>query len=343
MQQITKLLAIALLLVTGLASAAAGESWRTIKGTDSHIAIYKDTTLLTFNKNDGAWYLGFGVKLNETISNPTLKFTAQDGSSRTYTLKPELIEITPAPAKGISTAMFPIGADGVELLQSHSAVTLKLSQEEYMAPLKGSRAAISLAMKRVAHDAAVADDEQHAIAQAESDAAQAKARQAKNVPLGGVQNWSYKGRKNPGTVAESYEASASVDDDVMSLLYFPNDEAFYLWFTYNGSESFSQEHAKRAEIFIRTRDISGSGRYESDYVFKGYTTAQPDSDPTQPQFVVAKLQPEDIRALRLYDGHQIGAGYFLGENWTTYRLPGEGLWKSFVELAVAVGRTDLLQ
>jgi hypothetical protein len=39
----------------------------------------------------------------------------------------------------------------------------------------------------------------------------------------------------------------------------------------------------------------------------------------------------------------IGAGYFLGEDWKTYRLSGKGLWKSFVELAVAANRTDWLE
>lgn len=148
---------------------------------------------------------------------------------------------------------------------------------------------------------------------------------------------------NDGTKAESFAATASVTDDTLSILYFPVDDAFYIWFTNNGNQSFSQLHSNRAEIFIRTKDVSGSGRYESDYVLNGWTVAQPDKDPNMPQFVVTKLSPEDIRALKQFGGNDIGAGYFIGDDWVTYLFPGKNMWRSFEELAAAVNRTDLLQ
>ncbi len=307
------------------------------------MAIYKDVVVVEYNPNAEQWYIAFGIRANADVSSPRVKVTASNGSSKLFNVNTDLIQVTPRPEAGINILAFPINHDILEVLQSHSSLSLTLGEDQYVSPLTGSRVAISTALNRVAHDAAVADDEQHAIAQAESDAAQAKARQARAVPLGGVQHWTYRGQRNAGTVAEAYEASASVDDDIMSLVYFPVDDAFSLWFTYNGTQSFSQKHAQRAEIFIRTREVSGGGRYESDYVFKGRTVAQPDHDPTQPQFVVTKLVPEDIRALRLHDGNDIGAGFFIGDDWTTYRLSGKDIWKSFVELAVAVNRTDLLQ
>lgn len=343
MKLFIRLLAASLLLVSGFASSSFAESWRAVSRDGKHMAIYKDVLAVEHNYATAQWTIAFGVRLNADISAPVVTLVASDGRKKFFDVNTSLTTITPQPDVGIKILAFPISDTILELLQSHASIELKLGEVKYGSPLTGSRAAISIALKRVEHDAAVADDEQHAQAQAESDAAQAKARQPKAVPQGGVQNWSYRGRNNIGTVAESYEASASVDDDIMSLVYIPADDAFFLWFTYNGSQSFSQKHAQRAEIFIRTREVSGGGRSESDYVFKGNTVAQPDRDPNQPQFVVTKLLPEDIRALRTYDGFQIGAGYFIGEDWKTYRLPGEGLWKAFVELAVAANRTDLLQ
>ncbi|WP_435231038.1 hypothetical protein ACMAZE_04350 [Pseudopelagicola sp. nBUS_20] len=324
-------------------SSVLAESWRAVSQGNNHAAIYKDVVFVENIPGTDHWYLAFGIEPNSNVSSPKVTLTAPDGKLMFFEVNTEFTEVSPRPEAGISILRFPINHSTLEQLQSHSSITLKLGEVAYRSPLKGSRAAISTALERVVHDAAVADDEQHTIAQAESDAAQLKARQARAVPLGGIRPWTYRGQKNAGTLAESFESSASVDDETMSLVYFPIDDAFFLWFTYNGDQSFSQKHAERAEIFIRTSDVSGGGRNESDYVFKGHTVAQPDSNPRQPQFVVTRLSPEDIRALRLNDGKEIGAGYFIGENWKTFRLPGKDLWKSFVELAVAVNRTDLLE
>lgn len=155
-----------------------------------------------------------------------------------------------------------------------------------------------------------------------------------------VKTWEYLGRENVGTVADTHTAATSVDDDSLSILYFPVDDAFYLWFTYNGDQSFSQKHYERAEIFIRTREVSGHGRYESDYVFTGWTVAQPNKDPHMPQFVVTKLNPEDVEALKKFDGNDIGAGYFVGDVWKTYLFPGKDLWQSFEQLVAAANSTN---
>lgn len=337
------LLTLPMLFSMGFGSSAIAESWRAISQGTDHAAQYKDVILVDFNTVYKTWYITFGINEDADVSKPMVTLIASNGTKTRYSVNTDLITVTPLPASGIKTLLFPIDLSILEQLQSNSTILLELGQQIYTSPLTGSRKAISTAMERVAHDEVAVDDEQHSIAQAKSDAAQAKARQAKSVPLGGVQHWTYRGQKNVGTVAESFEAATSVDDDVMSLLYFPHDDAFSLWFTLTGNQVLSNKHALRAEIFIRTRQVSGGGRFESDYVFKGKTVAQPDANPAQPQFVVAKLTADDIRALRQYDGMDIGAGYFIGDDWTTYRLSGKDLWKSFVELAVAANRTDLLQ
>lgn len=336
------LLAASLFLLQIFSNPANAESWRyqNIKGF--HFAVYTEAEIVTasvsYSPAQRQWFFQLGLRLAEKIHNPTLKFISADGSSRTYSLKPELIDLSPKPEKGLNVARIPIGSKTLELLQSGTSVAYKLGRDEYTIALTGSRAAISRAMELVEHETAMADDEAHAIAQAASDDAQAKA-----ASTGGVRTWEYRGRINDGTKADGYEATASVNDDSMSILYFSADDQFYLWFTYNGNYSFSQKHSHRAEIFIRTKEVSGGGRYDSDYVIAGRTVAQPDRDPAMPQFVVAKLLPEDIRALQQYDGNDIGAGYFVGDDWKTFRFPGKNLWQSFMELAVAVNRRDILQ
>ena len=336
-------LTLTMLFSVAFGSATFAESWKTFSEDGAHGAHYKEEVFLNYSTPNKTWYLTFGINDDADVNKPMVTLIGLNGSKRRYNVNTDFIKVSPRPVFGIKTLSFPIDLSTLEQLQSNATILLELGQDTYSSPLKGSRKAISTAMERVAHDAAVADDEQHAIAQAESDAAQAKARQAKSVALGGVQHWTYRGRKSVGTIVESFEASASVDDDIMSLVYLPHDDAFSLWFTLNGNQILSNKHAQRAEIFIRTRQVSGGGRYDSDYVFKGKTVAQPDRNPLGSQFVVAKLTPEDIRALRQYDGMDIGAGYFIGDDWTTYRLSGKDLWKSFVELAVAANRTDLLQ
>lgn len=147
-----------------------------------------------------------------------------------------------------------------------------------------------------------------------------------------VRDWEYVGLQNPGTVAEGIVARTSVDDDTLELIYFTNDNTFALWFTYRGDVTFSQANAQRAEVFMRTRDEGSlTGRVESDYVFRGKTVAQPDSDPGSEQFVVTLLTEDDVSALYHYEKNGIiGVGYFIeGELWRTYSLTSKGVWAAF--------------
>jgi hypothetical protein len=257
MKILSLFLTIIVLFSFVLGNSAKAESWRNVSKDNRHMAIYKNTTFVEFNPKNNTWYLGFGIEKNADVSQPMVTLTAPNGASTLFRINTDLTIVRDNLDAGIKTLAFPIDEDILEYLQSNSNIMVQLGDDKYASPLTGSRKAISTAMKRVAHDAAIADDEQHAIDQAESDAAQAIARNDRAVPLGGVQHWTYRGQKNVGTVAESYEAAASVDDDIMSLVYFPHDDALSIWFTLNGNKSLSYEHAERAEIFIRTRDVSG--------------------------------------------------------------------------------------
>lgn len=157
-----------------------------------------------------------------------------------------------------------------------------------------------------------------------------------------VRDWEYIGVEHAGTNAAAYTARTSVGDDSLSFIYFPADDTFVFWFAYNGDVSFSYKNADRAEVFIRTNHkLDMSGRYDSDYVVKGKTLAQPDANPHKTQFVIAKLTNEDIQAMRAHEGYVMGVGYFVsGEQWRTYTFPAKGLWAAMAKVAQAANVAD---
>ncbi len=156
-----------------------------------------------------------------------------------------------------------------------------------------------------------------------------------------VRDWEYYGLKNEGTISEQYLAQTSIDDDSLSLVYFMEDQAFYLWFEYRGETAFSEKLVDESEFFMRTRvEPELSGRYDSDYVFSGQTVTQPDINTAMPQIVVIRLSPNDIEALRAYEENNIiGVGYFLSTGyWRTYSFPSNGVWNAYLRIKDEVER-----
>ena len=157
-----------------------------------------------------------------------------------------------------------------------------------------------------------------------------------------VRNWEYIGIQNPGTLAEAFVAETSIDDDSLRLLYFTEDQTYYLWFEYYGEMPFSDKFVEESEFFMRTRiEPKLSGRYDSDYVFSGRTVTQPDRNPAMPQIVVVALTDSDIEALRAYEKNQIiGVGYFLSSGyWRTYSFPAQGVWSAYLLIKDDVERS----
>jgi hypothetical protein len=153
-----------------------------------------------------------------------------------------------------------------------------------------------------------------------------------------VKNWKYHGVDFKNTKAAAHSIETSVNDDSLSIKYFQIDKKYFFWFEYNDNYSILN---KRAEFFIRTKNVSGSGRYSSDYVFKGKVIVQPNI-PSNPQLIVAELTYEDIQAIKKYSGNNIGVGYFNQDNmWRTYLFPGKNLWSSYSQLTKHVRNSNI--
>ena len=176
MRFIQTTLAFLCVILMFLGTTATAQSWRydkSLSQNGAHVAIFKDYASLSYRPSANAWFLNFGIKNAPEKRKSAIKFTYSDGSGPTYSLKQDLVEFEYYPNKGFSTVSFSVGQEGIDLMQAASKVTLIFDGKNYSAPLTGSRHAINLAMAAVQHDLAVADDEQHTIDQAKSDAAQA--------------------------------------------------------------------------------------------------------------------------------------------------------------------------
>jgi TPR repeat protein len=166
-------------LAFGHGMPASAQSWQysdTLSENGMHVVTYSDFSSIYYNPLDLSWYVNIGLIDVHSIDEPLLKFTYSDGSGPTYSLKKDLIKLTPLEGKNVSIVKFPVQQEGIDLIQAASSFTFITSKREFTVPLTGSRAALSYAADRVRHDQAIKDDEQHAIAQAESDAQQADAR-----------------------------------------------------------------------------------------------------------------------------------------------------------------------
>lgn len=156
-----------------------------------------------------------------------------------------------------------------------------------------------------------------------------------------VKNWAYVGVTSTGA-SNVIVAKASVSDDVLYLIYSPGLKRYALRFAYRGNVTFSKKAEHKAEFFMRTRrEPKLTGRYTSDYVFKGPVSVKPDSRSGALQFVTISLTSKDIQALRDYEKHDIiGVGYYTsGDAWRTYTLPAKGVWAAYRRIAAEAKTT----
>ena len=171
-----------LLLVLVFNTSATAQSWGNrpdTSGKGNHTAVYPASTTdneslragVLYNATEKRWYLFFTVRPKDGADNPILTFTNTDGSSESYGLSLELIKIETVSAN-VNAVFYPIGHDVLEFLQSKASVLFTFGGDEYPVALTGSRAAISDTM-------AIVSDDAHTIAQAASDAEQARIRATK--------------------------------------------------------------------------------------------------------------------------------------------------------------------
>lgn len=172
------LLRVITIIVVSLGAAvtpAAAQSWQYGTRDGSHLASYEGHTRIYYVKEQGSWF--FGTTLNGEYEKETafLKFTKAGGAKVTYAINEDLLEAIPFPEHKSTIVYFPIAQENLEIFQSAGSVVFQFGEKEYLTPLRGSRKAISRAMEGVLLDAAVEDDRQHTIAQADSDLQQAEA------------------------------------------------------------------------------------------------------------------------------------------------------------------------
>lgn len=153
---------------------AFAERWQYMTRTQS--AMSNDKSIVSYNQHIQQWVIGFAIPQSAKIVDPTISFTKPDGSWKTYDVDVGIISTHYFPELKYSISRFPIDVGVLELLMASKDVIYTVSQVEYVVSLDGSRAAISKLITQVMYDQAVKDDEQHTIAQAKSDAIQARQR-----------------------------------------------------------------------------------------------------------------------------------------------------------------------
>lgn len=170
------LLLTSLLLFGTLATAQSWQYEEARSKDGNHFTIYDGHTRIYYLANERTWFVNFslsGVFEREPVS---LKFRNSDGSGRTYPLQQDLVEVIPKPEKNTTIVYFPIHEGNLDIFKTANSVALIYGDRTFHTPLKGSSKAITRALDRVTYDIALEDDRKHSIAQAESDAKQAKAR-----------------------------------------------------------------------------------------------------------------------------------------------------------------------
>ncbi len=201
---------IALLLISLLAFAAPihAQSWRyskTLSANRVDAVTFQETAAIYYNPLTQKWHINLGLDGVTRLGVPKLKFTNSDRSSRTYSLKKDLIKFDPLTGHDFGTVNFTFGQDILELLQSASTLTLINDNKNYTISLTGSCTALSTAMAYVTRDIAEEDDRRHTVAQAKSDAKQALNR----CDRLSAHEWD-KNRETPGVSWNNLNSQAAI-------------------------------------------------------------------------------------------------------------------------------------
>lgn len=170
---------VVFLLLLALSAPAVAQNWQYMARSQS--AMLEDKSVVFYVARRDQWKMSFVIPKSAIIDDPTITFVQADGSWKTYSVDIDTILTKYHADFGYSISQFPISVGTLELLMGSTQVIYSVSQVEYPVSLKGSRAAISKLIEKVLLDQAAADDEQHSIAQAESDAQQARARAIKAI------------------------------------------------------------------------------------------------------------------------------------------------------------------
>ncbi|WP_294230158.1 tetratricopeptide repeat protein [uncultured Shimia sp.] len=172
---------VAFLLFVIISSSAIAQSWEYVPpveaGSGLHGAGFDKKGGIVYFPEARRWFLFyFDAKTFELGETTSLVFSSSDGPLIRYSMDPQ--DILPTSYEnGAEAALIPISPEILELLQSQDYVTFLTGSGEFELALTGSRAAISRAIDLVELEKqAEADDAAHAIGQAASDEAQARAR-----------------------------------------------------------------------------------------------------------------------------------------------------------------------
>ncbi len=129
-----------------------------------------------------------------------------------------------------------------------------------------------------------------------------------------VTPWKFKGDKKwttlngKGSPRPVSYAETTVDDDTLSILYDKEYRQWYLQFEYIADGKLVHSNNKKPEFFVRTRDNSNSGRYDTDHVISNEAKVYYNK-PGKPQYVIMPISRVDLPHLKV--NFNIGVGYYL--------------------------------
>ena len=131
-------------------------------------------------------------------------------------------------------------------------------------------------------------------------------------------SWTFKGQKQwylpDGRSFAADYAEQAVGDDRLTLLFDRETRRWLMLFTYNGDKTLYHSTSKAPELFVRTLDSSGRGRYDSDYLIS-HRPETFTNGAHQPQFVVIGIEPQDLRYLKV--GLDLGMSYYAEDKCVT--------------------------
>jgi TPR repeat protein len=162
------------MLFLTLAAPARAERWEFKAETNT--AVIGDRAMVFFSLGRRIWLIQFSVHKSAQFIDPKIAFVQNDESYTVFNIDAGTLGNKYLPNLDHSISQFPLTDEMFELMMSSNRIVYNIADQNYHAVLDGSRAALTQAVDQLPYFLAAEDDKQHAIAQAKSDAKQAKQR-----------------------------------------------------------------------------------------------------------------------------------------------------------------------
>ncbi len=170
-----------LVLFLSLAPPAMAERWAF--DSENNESYLGDKAVVFYSQQRDLWLIQFAVHKSVAFTNPKIGFLQSDGSWISYDIDAKVLGNKYLPSRNHSISQFPLSPKIMELLMSSQKVVYSIGDHNYHVALDGSRAALTDMVDNLQYFLAAEDDKQHAIAQAKSDAEQARTRAIQAVAI----------------------------------------------------------------------------------------------------------------------------------------------------------------